>query len=108
MRKWVSSSPRVLATIPEEERAVPNLDSGKLSSGRALGVKWDAKSDSLGFALAHIDRPKAQNTKRGILKRLAALYDPLGWASPYVVRAKILLQRTWSRGLQWDEQLPRT
>ena len=70
-----------------------------------MGVKWDAKSDNLGFALAHIDLPKAQNTKRGILKRLAALYNPLGWASPYVVRAKILLQRTWSRGLQWDEQL---
>ncbi|CAB4018436.1 Hypothetical predicted protein, partial [Paramuricea clavata] len=74
MRKWLSSSRKVLETIPEEERAVPNknVNSGELPSGRALGVKWDAKSDNLGFALAHIDRPKAQNTKRGILKRLAA------------------------------------
>ena len=67
------------------------MNSGDLPSGRALGVKWDAKSDNLDFALAHIYRPKAKNTKRGILKRLAALYGSLGWASPYVVRAKILL-----------------
>ncbi|CAB3993166.1 Hypothetical predicted protein [Paramuricea clavata] len=96
MRKRLSSSRKVLGTIPQEERGVPtkNVNSGELPSGRALGVKWDGKSDNLGIALAHIDRPKAQNTKRGILKRLATLYDQLSWDSPYVVRAKIRLART--------------
>ena len=37
---------------------------------------------------------------------MAGLYDPLGWASPYVIRAKVMLQRTWSHGLDWDDQLP--
>jgi len=108
MRKWISSSPEVLATVPQAERAASdkNLELGELPSGRALGERWDPKSDSLGFALAHIDRPPAQNTKRGILKRLAGLYDPLGWASPFVLRAKVMLQRTWSRGLDWDDLLP--
>ena len=44
--------------------------------------------------------------KRGILSRLSGLYDPLGWASAFVVRAKALLQRTWARGLGWDAPLP--
>ena len=108
MRKWISSSSDVLATVPEAERAVPNvaLEMGDLPSGRALGVRWDPKSDTLGFAFAHIDRAPAHCTKRGVLKRLAGVYDPLGWASPYVIRAKVLLQRTWSRGLDWDDPLP--
>ena len=37
---------------------------------------------------------------------MTGLYDPLGWASPYVIRAKVMLQRTWSHGLDWDDQLP--
>ena len=108
MRKWISSSPDVLATVSEAERAVPNvaLEMGDLPSGRALGVRWDPKSDTLGFAFAHIDRASAHCTKRGVLKRLTGVYDPLSWASPYVIRAKVLLQRTWSRGLDRDDPLP--
>ena len=80
MRKWISSSPDVLATVPEAERAVPNvaLEMGDLPSGRALGVRWDPKSDTLGFAFAHIDRAPARCRKRSVLKRLAGVYDPLG------------------------------
>ncbi|XP_048578061.1 uncharacterized protein LOC116619333 [Nematostella vectensis] len=108
MRKWMSSSAEVLATVPERERAVRNeaLEMGELPQGRALGVRWDPQSDTLGFAFAHVERPPAEETKRGVLKKLAGLYDPLGWASPYVVRAKVMLQRTWSRGIDWGELLP--
>ncbi|XP_048587422.1 uncharacterized protein LOC116616705 [Nematostella vectensis] len=108
MRKWMSSSAEVLATVPETERAVRNeaLEMGELPQGRALGVRWDPQSDTLGFAFAHVERPPAEETKRGVLKKLAGLYDPLGWASPYVVRAKVMLQRTSSRGIDWDELLP--
>ena len=108
MRKWLSSSPEVLATIPETERSISNekLQQGELPTGRALGVRWDAQSDTLGLTYAHVERPSTQSTKRGILAKLAGLYDPLGWSSPFTVRAKIILQRTWSRGLDWDEPLP--
>ncbi|CAB4024185.1 Hypothetical predicted protein [Paramuricea clavata] len=46
MRKWLSSSPEVLATIPETERSISNenLHQGELPTGRALGVRgldWD-------------------------------------------------------------------
>jgi hypothetical protein len=108
MRNWLSSSPEVLATIPETERSISNenLQQGELPTGRALGVRWDARSDTLGLTYAHVERPSTQSTKRGILAKLAGLYDPLGLSSPFTLRAKITLQRTCSRGLDWDEPLP--
>ena len=42
-------------------------------------------------------------TKRNVLKNVATLFDPLGLVTPYTIRAKILLQIMWTRGLDWDE-----
>ena len=108
MRKWFLSSAEVLATIPEAERSISDesLEQGELPCGRALGTRWDAQSDTLGLAYAHVESPNTPLTKRGVLAKLASLYDPLGWSSPFTVRAKIIWQRTWARGLDWDMALP--
>jgi hypothetical protein len=42
-------------------------------------------------------------TKRHVLKKIATVFDPLGFVSPVVVQAKILLQELWSRGYEWDK-----
>ena len=44
-----------------------------------------------------------QLTKRNVLKNVATLFDPLGLVTTYTIRAKILLQVMWTRGLDWDE-----
>ena len=31
----------------------------------------------------------------------------MGILSPYTIRSKVLFQQLWSRGLQWDENLPK-
>ena len=36
----------------------------------------------------------------------AKLFDPVGWFGPIVIKFKILLQKLWTRGVDWDEQLP--
>ena len=92
VHKWISSSPEVLATMPEAERAVPDkrFELRELPPGRALGVRWDPKSDCFGPVLAQIDRSIAQNTKHGVPKRLAGFYYHSGWASPYVISAKVM------------------
>ena len=38
-----------------------------------------------------------------MLKNVATLSDPLVLVTPYTIRAKILLQTMWTRGLDWDE-----
>ena len=57
--------------VPEAEKAVPDkrLELGELPPGQTLGVRWDPQSDRL----VQIDRPPAQITKRGLLKRLGTL-----------------------------------
>ena len=108
MQKWFLPSAEVLATTPEAEQSISDesLEQGELPSGRALGTQWDAQSDMLGLACVHVECPNTPPTKEGVLAKLASLCDPLGWSSPFTVRAKIILQRTWARGLDWDTPLP--
>jgi len=45
-------------------------------------------------------------TRLSILSFIAKLYDPLGWAAPVVVSAKILLQELWLLKDDWDAPIP--
>jgi hypothetical protein len=40
------------------------------------------------------------------LSFVAKLYDPLGWAAPVVITAKILLQELWLLKNDWDAPIP--
>ena len=45
-------------------------------------------------------------TKRELVSDIAKTFDVLGWFSPTIVKAKILLQRVWEAGIDWDQDLP--
>jgi hypothetical protein len=45
-------------------------------------------------------------TKRNVLSAIAALYDPLQFLAPFVIRVKIIMQEIWTAGLDWDNVLP--
>ena len=42
-------------------------------------------------------------TKRGFLKKIAKLFDPVGFLAPFLIRAKVVLQEMWAAGLDWDD-----
>ena len=71
---------------------------------KTLGVLWSAQEDVFSF---HVTTPVVEDilTKRSILGGVGAVFDPLGLASPFIVRAKILIQDLWSMGLGWDEPI---
>jgi hypothetical protein len=107
LTKWMSSSKRMLETIPVNDRAkeVKNLDLNMdaLPIGRALGVQWSAETDQLLFS-QHEVNPKA--TKRNILSVMSSIYDPFGITAPFVLKAKIILQALCRHKITWDDPIP--
>ncbi|KAL9987286.1 hypothetical protein ACROYT_G001568 [Oculina patagonica] len=106
VRKWVSNCPEVLEDVPQEDRASEvDLEKNQFPVTKTLGVSWSAQNDQFLFYYS----PPAEDfeyTKRNVLKKTAALFDPLGFLAPFVVKAKIFVQQAWLEALQWDDPLP--
>ncbi|XP_004211681.2 uncharacterized protein LOC101236154 [Hydra vulgaris] len=45
-------------------------------------------------------------TKRILLKKMATLFDPLGFFATYIIRIKITMQELWIDGIEWDDAVP--
>jgi len=107
LRKWISNCREVLKLIPDEDRAkaVKNLDfsQDKLPTERALGAVWDVETDTLGFRSVVSQKPL---TRRGILSILSSVYDPLGFLSPYILNAKVIVQELCRQQIGWDDPVP--
>ena len=86
LTKFISNDVTVLASVPESERAesVISLDFDELPVERALGVQWNVQEDVFSFRI--VSRKKAV-TRRGILSDVSSMYDPLGFASPFILPA---------------------
>ncbi|XP_055840854.1 uncharacterized protein LOC129908416 [Episyrphus balteatus] len=105
LRKWASNSEDALINIAPQEREVDFLlpfDSSEHI--KTLGIKWLPASDS--FTFQWTQSKTAEVTKRTILSTIAKLFDPLGWISPCVISAKIIMQKLWVKGLAWDVPVP--
>ena len=102
--KWLSNSRNVLEQIPPEERASKvQLENDQLPSIKTLGLQWFAEEDV--FTFTGQFSKETQLTKRTFLKRIASLFDPVGFLTPFIVQAKLLMQELWVHGLNWDENL---
>ena len=107
-RKWISNSAEVLAHVPPDDRAGQiNLEEGVLPTTKTLGVTWQAADDVFRFVSKPPTHPLVF-TKRAFLKKLATLFDPIGFVAPFVVLGRIIFQEMWSVGADWDDQLPKS
>ena len=105
LTKWISNNKQVLSSIPNTEKSPSIVDlnfDDDLPTERALGVRWDVQRDLFVFSIVQKDRPF---TRRGILSVVSSLYDPLGFAVPVTLHAKLLLQRLCRDGVGWDDKL---
>ena len=108
LTKWCSNDRRVLAVVPQPERAksVVNLELDQLPTQSALGLKWDIEDDK--FVREVSDKlmsatSKVPLTKRGMVSVVYSLFDSLGFIAPYIIKAKLLLQTLNRKGIGWDE-----
>ncbi|XP_072043021.1 uncharacterized protein [Amphiura filiformis] len=106
LTKWLSNSRKLLEAIPVKERAkeVKELDLSHdaLPTERTLGVLWHVEEDKIGVGVKDVDlRP----TRRNVLSVLSRVYDPIGITSPYVLKAKQILQASTKDKIGWDQDI---
>ncbi|XP_043063103.1 uncharacterized protein LOC122319617 [Drosophila yakuba] len=107
LRKWTSNERKLLQEVPKEHLISADfLELEEASTAKTLGIRWQATSDSF-FFIPMVIHLQTAYTKREVLSQIAKLFDPAGWLSPFVVRAKIFMQKIWLRELGWDQPLPR-
>jgi hypothetical protein len=94
--KWISNCSEVLGVIPEECRKSKLQISNPNQMVNTLGISWDSVSDVMKVSSTKKNSDKL--TKRNVLSKVSSVFDPLGFVSPYVVVAKIILQEIWARG----------
>ncbi|XP_045023214.1 uncharacterized protein LOC123467324 [Daphnia magna] len=104
MVQWLSSSRSVLATVDKNDLSRSlDLDADRLPIERTLGMLWDCQADIFIFKTS---TRTAIKTKREVLQEISSIYDPMGFLSPVIMVAKILMQDVWRAGINWDDTLP--
>ena len=103
LRKWASNDPDLLEAPDQVDQAGPPIDEGG-ALVKLLGVGWAPTDDTLVISPTLLS--SEANTKRKILSEIFGLFDPLGFLSPIVIRAKSFMQSLWLKSLGWDDRLP--
>ncbi len=68
-------------------------------------VAGSTSTDTLGFKVVH--RPTFVFTQVELIRRVASVFDPLGTASPLIVKAKIRLRELGTKGINWMDTIER-
>ena len=68
-----------------------------------LGLGWNTERDLLSVV---VQEEKAVTTKRGVLAKLAKVYDPLELISPITLSGKIIYQAVCDEKSAWDVPMP--
>ena len=109
LRKWVSNchAKSILLKVPRCDLAssVSEIDLGSqpLPDSKALGLVWNTEKDIL---LINLREFCEASTRRQMASQLASQFDPLGMASPFILGARLILQKVSISGADWDDVLP--
>ncbi|XP_044729628.1 uncharacterized protein LOC123292978 [Chrysoperla carnea] len=102
LRKWASSHAAVLSDLPHEYKEKPHKF-GDIETIQVLGIQWISEDDVFCYRIETI--PNC-TTKRQVLSQIARTYDLPGFLGPVVIWMKILMQKIWLQGIDWDDPLP--
>ena len=107
LHKWNSNARELEASVEvdnkggvtyaKEQLGVKPEDCG------LLGMKWNKDADTIAVS---IPQETTDPTKRGILGKVAKVYDPLGLAAPLTLEGKLLYRDACQQKKAWDAELP--
>ena len=103
LAKMISNSSEVMAATPEEDRVseIVSFQDGVSGEDLALGMKLDLSADAFKPAFDQGILTRAVRSRREVLAVVAAVWLPLGLFLPFVVPAKVIIQRLASLKLSW-------
>ena len=100
LRSWASNCAELKIVASQEGTADDN------TTVNILGLRWNPNTDEISLASKPSILPYEDLiTKREVLQDISKIFDPLGFVSPVVIRAKILMQTLWKTKIAWDEPL---
>ena len=104
LTKWVSNNSEVLAALPTDKlsNSVLSFSGSNEVCERVLGLEWDVCNDHFKFQVCPKNKPP---TRRGMLSILSSVFDPLGYAAPVILVAKLLFQELCRLKCNWDEAM---
>ena len=99
LRQFTSNSEKLRNILPESDRI-------KTEEPKVLGIPWNVKEDVLKMNAPTVKVNEHEiMTKRTVLSVIASVYDPLGFASPLLLQAKLLLQKLFEDKYDWDDPI---
>ena len=99
LRSWASNSPMLNSLALQDATADIN------TTVNILGIQWTTQNDLLHLTPTNPTSVNNLVTKREVLQQSCKTFDPIGFATPDTIRAKILIQTLWKRGVDWGEPL---
>lgn len=103
LAKWCSNHPNIVKI--DEQRQQEGISCEEPESTSILGLRWMPETDVFTFNIAPI-RSKPTWTKREVMSEVGRLYDPTGFAAPIIISAKLVVQKIWQAGGEWDQPIP--
>ena len=107
LHKWHSNASEleevpVLPVDKEETFAKQQLGKPNGVETSLLGLGWNKERDEISVSFPG---KKADSTKRGVLWKLASIYDPLRLVSPVTLEGKLLFRAVCYEKNTWDAPL---
>ena len=99
--KFIFNNQELLQSIPEQQRpqGTKNQDlPGDLPTDKALGICWNIADETSSLEIK-LDRSL---TKRAMFSMISSIYDPLGFAAPFVLEGRRILRSLSNQNLPWD------
>lgn len=108
LHKWHSNVPELepVSDAPGEQTetfAKVQLGAPQLGNAAVLGLVWNKSQDTI---TVKFPMKRAESIKRGILGKVARIYDPLGLVSPMTLGGKLLYRDACELKTTWDKPLP--